>query len=122
MTSRRSTVRTGRAGEDAAACHLEERGYKLLERNYRCRAGEIDIVALDGGVLCFVEVKARGIGAYGGGLEAVENRKQGRIRRAAQGYLARFGGRPPACRFDVVEVRLDDAGRPESVCLVRNAF
>jgi len=112
----------GRAGEDAAARHLEERGYVILERNHRGRAGEIDIVALDGAVLCFVEVKARSSRAYGSGLEAVVRRKRDRLRRAARAYLARWGRRPPTCRFDVVEVSLDRDGRPETVVVVRNAF
>jgi len=112
----------GRVGEEAAARYLVEVGYRVIERNYRCRAGEIDLIALDGEVLCFIEVKARRTGAYGGGLEAVEGRKRARLRRAASWYLGRFGDRLPPCRCDVAEVWLDPEGRPERVTLVRNAF
>lgn len=118
----RSRVYLGRAGEDAASRRLEDQGYRLIERNYRCRLGEIDLVAMDGQILCFVEVKARRTGAFGGGLEAVEASKQARLRRAARYYLARFEDRPPPCRFDVVEVWLGQDGRPTETRLLRNAF
>lgn len=115
-------VYLGRAGEDAAVKHLEGLGFRVVERNYRNRLGEIDAIAVEGETLCFVEVKARRVGAYGSGLDAVESKKRGRVRRAAAAYLARFGPSPPACRFDVVEVWLDSKGRPERVRLLRNAF
>ncbi len=118
----RERARLGRAGEDAAARHLESQGYRLVERNYRNRLGEIDIVATEGQILCFVEVKARRTGAFGGGLEAVEGRKRAQVRRVAAYYLGRFGPNPPTCRFDVVEVWLGQDGRAERVRLVRNAF
>lgn len=112
----------GRQGEQAAERRLEEQGYRTVQRNYRCRLGEVDVIAYDGDTLCFVEVKARRTGAYGSGLEAVDGRKRGRLKRAAGWYLARFGATPPPCRFDVVEVLLDPDGRPGQVRLVRNAF
>jgi len=120
---RRLTTRVaGRAGEEAAVCYLEAQGYRVLTRNYRCRCGEIDIVAADGPVLCFVEVKARTTAAFGAGLEAVDSRKQTQVRRVARNYLARLGTSLPSCRFDAVEVWLDPLGRPERVNLVRDAF
>ncbi len=117
-----SPAALGRAGEEAAGRYLEAQGYRVVERNYRCRSGEIDIIARDGDVLCFVEVKARRTGAYGRGIEAVEARKRQRMRRAAAGYLQRFGSHPPVCRFDAAEVWLSPDGRPDQVWLVRNAF
>ena len=91
-----------RAGEDAAARFLERAGYRLLERNYRCRAGEVDLVTLDGDTLVFVEVKLRH--APFDPLEAVDERKQRQVTRAAFDFLMRRGmlGRP--ARFDVVAV------------------
>ncbi len=112
----------GQVGEEAAVRQLELMGYTLAQRNYRCRLGEVDVIAHDGEVLCFVEVKARRTGAFGGGLEAVEGRKRGQVRRVAAYYLARFGDNLPRCRFDVVEVWLDAGGRAEKVHVVKNAF
>jgi putative endonuclease len=93
--------RLGAAAEDAACALLERNGLRIVERNVRFRAGEIDIVALDGPVLVFIEVRARrqmDDAAYSLGPA-----KQGRMRRAAQFYLLRrHGSRWPACRFDAV--------------------
>jgi len=121
LKSRRAAF-LGQVGEEAASRHLESLGLRIIQRNYRCRLGEIDIIAGDGDIVCFVEVKARRTGAFGGGLEAVEGRKQAQVRRAASYYLGRYGDRLPPCRFDVAEVWLTPEGRPESVRLVRNAF
>jgi putative endonuclease len=98
--------RFGRDGEDAAAEYLRRRGFEILARNVRTARGEIDLVALDGEVVVFVEVKARrGAGA----LEAVDARKQHRLSRLALAFLARAGwlGRP--ARFDVVAVEAGGA-------------
>ena len=76
--------RAGDRGERAVAAFLERRGYTLLDRQWRCRQGELDLVALDGGgTLCFVEVKLRGSGAIGLPREFVDSRKQSRLRAAA---------------------------------------
>jgi len=99
-----STTEAGSAAERAAASFLRERGYHVLERNFRCRGGEIDIVALDGSTLVFVEVKLRRTLARGAPIEAVTALKQTRVRRAAQTYLA-FSGRVfERIRFDVISV------------------
>src|ERR1700680_3827737 len=82
----------GTMGEAAAARYLTERGYHVLERNFRCRGGEIDLIALDGGTLVFIEVKLRRTLARGSPLEAVTPLKQARVRKAAQQYLG-FCGR-----------------------------
>jgi putative endonuclease len=93
---------SGRIGEQAAVEHLIRAGLRILERNYTCRAGEVDIVAADGDVLVFVEVKLRRP-PYDP-LEAVDARKQRQVARAAFDFLMRRGmlGRP--ARFDVVAV------------------
>jgi len=99
-----TTTAAGSAAERAAASFLRERGYHVLERNFRCRGGEIDIVALDGSTLVFVEVKLRRTLARGAPIEAVTALKQARVRRAAQTYLA-FSGRVfERIRFDVISV------------------
>ena len=94
----------GRAGEDRAARHLEARGYRILERGFRTRDGEIDIVAADGETVVFVEVKTRSGMACGRPAEAVDGRKQRRLVRAARVWLHRHGASERPCRFDVVEV------------------
>ena len=98
----------GEEGERAAARFLESRGYRILERNYRTRRGEIDLIAEDGRVLVFVEVKVRLDDRFGGPAAAITRAKQARIARLAQQYLAwrRLSDRP--CRFDVVLIWGDD--------------
>ncbi len=95
---------TGRWAEDAAAAYLTGQGLRLLERNFRCRFGEIDLVMADGAVLVFVEVRYRRSDAFGGGLESVGRSKQRKLLAAARYYLARHGGAGVRCRFDVVSV------------------
>jgi putative endonuclease len=92
----------GSGGERAAADFLRERGYHVLERNFRCRGGEIDLIALDGGVLVFVEVKVRRTLSRGAPIEAVTLAKQSRVRRAAQEYLTFCGRVFRRIRFDVI--------------------
>lgn len=94
----------GRAGEDLAARWLAERGWQVLDRNVRSRAGEIDIVARRGAVVAFVEVKTRRSGAFGTPAEAVTYRKRVRIRGAALRWLAEHRPGAGAVRFDVLEV------------------
>src|SRR5438445_10894938 len=90
----------GEEGERVAARFLEARGYRILERNYRTRRGEIDLIAEDGRVLVFVEVKVRLDDRFGGPAAAITRAKQARIARLAQQYLAwrRVGDR--TCRFE----------------------
>lgn len=100
----------GRYGEDVAARHLEAAGLSIVERNWRCRDGEIDIVARQGRVLVFCEVKTRSGSAFGLPAEAVTRVKAARIRRLAGRYLAER--RPPygELRFDVVSVTRSPRG------------
>ncbi len=98
------TKTSGDQGEARAARYLQERGYRMLERQWRCRFGELDIVARSPeGCLCFVEVKRRGRNSIGLPREFVDGRKQDRLRRAANLYLGVHGLDTPA-RFDVAEV------------------
>ena len=113
--------RLGEAGEALAAATLAEAGLTILERRFRCRAGEIDLVARDGGVIVFAEVKTRRGPAFGSPAEAVTARKREHLVRAAGVWLAALGGEPPPCRFDVVEVLPARDGRLEARH-VRDAF
>lgn len=109
----------GRAGEATAARLLRDRGYKILARNYRCRHGEIDIVAFEDGEYVFVEVKTRLTDEKGSALDAVTPAKQRKLARVAEQYLAERGLDDRPCRFDVVAVT-PGGGRADEV--VRGAF
>jgi putative endonuclease len=93
------------AGERAAEEALTAAGLEVVARRFRCRRGEIDLVAWDGPVLVFVEVKRRAGDAHGSPAESVNARKRSRLARAATVWLSRSASPPPPCRFDVVEVR-----------------
>ena len=107
--------------ERAAERALKSEGYRILERNFSTRAGEIDFVAEEGGVLCFVEVKGRSADAFGSPAEAVTPEKQRRLMRAAGAYLARRRGPEPVCRFDVVAI-LERPGETARIEILRDAF
>jgi putative endonuclease len=99
--------RRGGADEGLAAAFLERQGLKVLERNYRCRFGEIDIVATAGSALVFVEVRARRSENYGGAAASITPAKRRRLLAAARHYLAARGSKR-ACRFDAVLIRGDE--------------
>lgn len=108
----------GRYGEDVAARHLVEQGIEVLERNWRCDAGELDIVGREGRVLVVCEVKTRRGNAFGTPLEAVTRAKAARLRRLATRWLAEHEMRPDLVRFDVIGVlqhRRGDAAQVEHV-------
>lgn len=101
------TQRAGYAAEAQAAQKLTQAGLHLLAQNLRCKVGEIDLVALDGWTLVFIEVRQRQSCHYGGAAASVNRRKQQRLIRAAQYFLPllsrrHFGGLTPPCRFDVI--------------------
>jgi putative endonuclease len=95
---------SGREGEDLACRHLEAQGFRILARNWRCRGGELDIVARDGAVTVFVEVKDRGDVSHGEGFEAVTIHKRRRVVLAARLYAASHGLGERPLRFDVVSI------------------
>jgi putative endonuclease len=118
--------RLGSTGERLAAEHLERRGFAILERNYRTRWGELDLIAFDGRVLVFCEVKTRRAGGTRGGpLEAVRPAKQVRVRRMASSWL-RDRGRErayaPVVRCDAIGVTVDASGRLVSLEHLEGAF
>lgn len=110
----------GAAGEEAAEEFLRLSGYRIVARNVRTKVGEIDLVALDGETLCFIEIKARASAEYGRAIAAVGPQKQRRLAKAALLFLAKNRSQRP-CRFDVLGL---DRGRDGawSFTLVKNAF
>jgi putative endonuclease len=112
--------RLGNAGEDAAVRYLCQQGYVILERNFRCRWGEIDLIARDGRTLAFVEVKTRRSQRYGPAAAAVTLGKQRHLIKASQVYLSQRKKADELCRFDVVTVELN-AQLPR-IELIKDAF
>ncbi len=100
----RGTRGAGQRWEDAAEKLLRREGYRILERNYRTRAGEIDFIAFEGDVLCFIEVKGRRALGFGFPEESVTLEKQRRIHRAAEWFLSRRADAGGNARFDVVSI------------------
>ena len=111
-----STAVTGRRAEDRAAAFLEASGYTIVARNWRCKVGELDLIAMDRDVLAFVEVRSRADATRGSALTAIGGIKQRRVARVASAYLASHAPRARACRFDVVAITGDD------VVLIKDAF
>ncbi|MGB8412713.1 MAG: YraN family protein [Candidatus Binatus sp.] len=113
-------VALGRRGERAAERYLRRNGYRIVARNYRAAGAEIDLVAIDGETLVFVEVKTRRSRAAGAPEEAVDERKQTRMRRAAEVFAARYRADEMEMRFDIIAV--DASGKRLEIELLRNAF
>ncbi|WP_244226647.1 YraN family protein [Paenibacillus protaetiae] len=101
---------TGQYGEEAACGYLQQKGYRIIERNWRCRSGEIDIVAEEDGRLVVVEVRTRrSARRFGTAAESVNYRKQKQVADTAQFYLRTRGFGDVSVRFDVITVELDGA-------------
>jgi putative endonuclease len=107
----------GKDAEARAAKYLQAQGLQIVERNYHCRYGEIDIIARDGATLVFVEVRARSSNAFGGAAASITAAKQKKLTRTALHYLT-TAGRTPRCRFDAVLLSNDAA----PVEWIRDAF
>lgn len=97
-------MKLGDWGEAAALAYLRKLGYQICERNFRCRMGELDLIAMDGSTIVFVEVKTRRSLACGLPCESITSKKQMHIRRTAFYYLASIGVRDQDLRIDVIEV------------------
>lgn len=108
---------SGKLAEALAADYLQARGLRLLERNYNCRLGELDLILADGPALVFVEVRLRRNLNYGGAAASITSAKRQRILRAARHYLSGRPERP--CRFDVILLDALDPGRIE---WIKDAF
>jgi len=112
----------GQLGEQAAARYLIANGYHLLERNWRCRLGEIDLVATREDQIIFIEVRTRAGSRFGSGAESVDHRKQAKLRQLALVYLREKGlSQEVKLRFDVVSIQLLEDGRYE-IDHIRHAF
>jgi len=111
----------GQAGEDAVAQWYIAAGYTVLDRNWRVREGELDLVVRDAGTIAFCEVKTRRGDAFGLPVEAVTARKRQRLRLLAGRWLAAYGGGAGSLRFDVASVRPDGRGGWD-VEMLANAF
>jgi len=109
--------RLGVAAEELAATFLQKHGLEIIARNYRCRLGEIDLVAVERGTTVFVEVRQRTSSAFGGAAANITARKRARLINAARHYLSRQKTMP-ACRFDALLIE----GAPPRIQWVRNAF
>ena len=107
-------------GEKMAANYLKKKGYKIVDRNYHCKFGEIDIIGLDGDTLTFIEIKTRSSREFAPPEFAVTKHKQKKIKRSATHYLGRHGIENRDCRFDIVAIILKK-GKKEIV-LYKNAF
>jgi putative endonuclease len=106
----------GNQGEAFALAHLEARGMRLVDRNYRWRGGEIDLIMRDGAVLVFVEVRSKSDATHGTPLETIDYRKRRQIERCARQYLAhKKVGADVCCRFDAVGVLIPANGQIEIV-------
>ena len=109
-------IQRGASAEDLATKLLVAAGYQIVERNFRCKAGELDIVARDGDVLVFVEVRSRSDDEHGSAAETIRRSKQRRVARVAAHYLAMVEPVFEQCRFDVVAITAGDA------ILLKDAF
>jgi len=112
--------RTGQRGEAAAAEYLRQLGFEILLTNVRTREGELDIIAREGEVLVFVEVRARHGPSYGTAAESVTLAKQRRLMALAEAYLQTLAVQPTECRIDVVAIDFGPADRLRSIELIRN--
>ncbi|MBC7978322.1 MAG: YraN family protein [Myxococcales bacterium] len=109
-------LQRGASAEADAAQLLIDAGYRLVERNFRCKAGELDIVARDGDILVFVEVRSRADDAYGGAAEMIRRNKQRRVARVAACYIEMMAPAFDECRFDIVAITAGEA------VLLKDAF
>ena len=109
-------IKEGAIGESKAVDFLKKNGYKILERNFKCATGEVDIIAKKKGVICFIEVKARSYSGFGSPLEAITPSKIRKIKSATQYYLHINNVEDEDIRFDVVNILGDE------IELIENAF
>lgn len=119
MATERSAL--GRLGEDKATAFLESLGYEIVTRNYRCKCGEVDIIARDADCLVIAEVKSRRNTLFSAPSEAVDIRKQRKLIATCRQYLVNMGMDEVSCRFDVLEVYFNN-GKPVRVSHIPGAF
>lgn len=115
-----SSLKIGREGEALAVKYLKKNGYRIIERNYRCQLGEIDIVAVDRKTLCFIEVKTRSTDDYDRPEVAVGKQKQHKLSKVALWFLREKRLENVRARFDVLAIRM--RGKLNEVQHFQNAF
>ena len=111
----------GRLGEDLAVKYLQSIGFVVIQQNFRCMLGEIDIIAKENGVTVFVEVRSRGSGTYGLPQESVGFKKKNKLRKLAYYYIAKYDISGD-CRFDVLAIMFEQNNVVKSIEHFRNAF
>jgi putative endonuclease len=111
-------LQSGKQAEQLACDYLKKRGLKLIQRNFHCRRGEIDLIMQDGTTLVFIEVRFRRNAYHGSALESITSTKQSRIITTAQHYLMQSGW-PHNCRFDAIAVTADS---PDQILWIQDAF
>ena len=111
----------GQQGEALARDFLLKNGYRILERNFRNRLGEIDVIAEEQGFICFIEIKTRHSTQCGSPFEAVSKFKQKQIARVAMSYLRSYRREDRPCRFDVVGITIDEFENPK-IEILQDAF
>jgi putative endonuclease len=123
MTLRRKQL--GAKGEEIAVCYLKSKGYKIVERNYRIKLGEIDIIAEQGEDLVFIEVKTRSDAFFGSPFESITAQKQKQLSKVALEYISKQGCHNRPSRFDVVGIKFHDGSKKNkdaAIELGQNAF
>jgi putative endonuclease len=117
----RARLELGKRGEDLALEAVKRLGYRQIVRNYRCRQGEVDLIARDGGTLVFIEIKTRRTRSASYAKEAVNQRKQRQLSRVALAYMKANDCEDVSARFDVVAIGLPPGEEPV-IEIIRNAF
>lgn len=112
----------GDLGETHAARSLALRGYSIIARKFRCRSGEIDIIAMDRGTVVFIEVRSRSDDGYGLPYETIDRTKRQRIRRVATAFQMKYGLLDHDSRFDCVSVIFDKNGNIKDTEIIKDAF
>lgn len=111
-------INVGAQAEQVATQYLQQQGLKLLQANYHCRFGEIDLIMQDGETFVFAEVRLRSLTTFGGAAASIDARKQAKLTRTAQHYLSGLKRIPP-CRFDAILMQTTDINKIE---WIKNAF
>ena len=114
-------IESGKKGEEEAVSYLRKNGYKIIERNYRTKLGEIDIIADDKGVISFVEVRSKNSPWFGLPEETINKKKKAQISKTALAYIKQCNLMDKSCRFDVVCIQGVGSPEPE-IRLIKNAF
>ena len=118
----RERISLGRAGEEYAAKYLQKRGFRIVERNFRCKLGELDIVARDGPFLVFTEVRSMTGKAFGSPQESITDKKKKKLRQVAQLYAKFRNVGDTPMRFDVVAITADSGGNVIKLDHIVNAL